>query len=338
MLNKLINIAFSVSVFLFFGFPAHAVDIFSYEKNMFINYWSCIGIYSGSTLGLGESVWIFSKNISPVLGKVVHIIPSAEAKMKFDALGFDKVYKDKPLWEKIRCAHSYRGDMPESLAQVSPEPKEADAIGLVIRGLPAGAWISRGKGEATAMGIKDNPYVSIVRDFVTDACYAPDSLVRVKRFPVHKGRAIVQLDIGKAKKLSPEKRKQKIADEMQQAERMYAKWAWPEYKKKLLEELDRKNLFESVEICRFYLDEKRVLKSVKISRNIDVEERVDTGIELDNESWAETTDSAVGFISLNEGKDWDALFLDVGFEGINYSIEQLNDSVVRYERSLYTYH
>jgi len=337
-MDKLRYFAFCVSIVFVASVPAQAEVEFSYDKNTFINYWSCLGIYPGTSLGPGEQVWFFSKDQSPALGKVDHVIPAADAKKRFDALGFDKVYKDKPLWAEIGCAHYFRGDMPESLARMSPEPEDSSSIGVVIRGLPAGAWISQGKGDSVAVDVKDNPYVESVRHLVTDACYAPDSLIRVKQFPIREGRAIFQLDIGKLKKLSPEKRRQKIEGEMRRAEKGYTKWAWPEQKKKTLEELEKKDYVESVEICRFFLDEKRVLKAEKISRRTGVDERVDTPTDMDTDNWADTTTSAIGFISLNEGKDWDVLLVDEGWEGINYSIERLNDSVVHYSRSLYTYH
>lgn len=311
---------------------------FSYGKNTFINYWSCLGIYPGTSLWLEEKVWIFSKELPPTQGKVVHVIPAAGAQKRFDALGFDKVYKDKPLWAEIGCVHSFRGDMPEALARVTPDSENSDSLGFAIRGLPEGAWIAEGKGESVAMDAKDNSYVEVVRPLVTTACYAPDSLIRVKQFPVRTGHTIIQLDIGKAKKVSPEKRKQNLEEEMQRVERVFAKWAWPEYKKKTLEEWEKKDFLESVDICRFYLDEKRVLKSEKISRRTGVEERVETAPDLNTDNWADTTTSAVGFISLNEGKDWDALFLNIGWEGIGYSIERLNSSVELFNYSLYTLH
>lgn len=334
-MDKLRYFAFCVSVVFVASVPAQAEVEFSYDKNTFINYNNCLGIYPGTSLGLEEKVWIFSKNLSPMIGKVVHVIPAMEAKKKFDALGVTKVAQDKPLWAEIGCAFQFRGDMPESLARVNPD---SGGIGFAIRGLPEDAWIAEGKGDSVAMGVKDNPYVEVVRHLVTDACYAPYSLIRVKQFPIQEGRAIVQLDIGKVKKLSPENRRLKIEEELRRAEEQYYKWAWPEQKKKTLERLEKKDYVESVEICRFFLDEKRVLKEDKISRSTGVDERVDTAPDLNTDNWADTTDSAIGFISLNEGKDWDALLVDVGWEGINYSIERLNGSVVYYSRSLYTYH
>jgi hypothetical protein len=311
---------------------------FSYYGNAFINYWSCLGIYPEASLKLDEKVWIFSKDLSPMQGKVDHVTPAADAQKRFNALGFDKVYKDKPLWAEIGCAHSYRGDMPASLARVTPDSKDSDSVGFAIRGLPDGAWIAEGKGDSVAMDVKDNPYVDAVRSLVTDACYAPDSLIRVRQFPVRTGHTIIQLDIGKAKRASSEQRKQYIDKELKQSERMVSKERWPEYKKKELEKLEKIDQLESVEICRFYLDEKRVLKTEKISRRTGVDERVDTAPDLNTDNWADTTTSAIGFISLNEGKDWDVLFVNEGWEGINYFIEQLNGSVVHYSKYLYTFH
>ncbi len=188
------------------------------------------------------------------------------------------------------------------------------------------------------MDIRDNPYLVLVRHLVTDACFVPDSLIRVKKFPVRNGHTVIQLDIGKVKKISPEKKKQKIEKRMREIEKIYAKWAWPEYKKKVLSRLEKRDYVESVEICRFSLDGIRVLEAETISRRTGVDERVDTAPDLDTDNWADTTTSAIGFISLNEGKDWDVLLVDVGWEGINYSIRRLGGSVVQYSRSLYTYH
>jgi hypothetical protein len=337
-MNKRWFFAFCVSVVLAASVLAQAEAEFSYDKNTFIKYNSCLGIYPGTSLALKEKVWIFSSGLSPILGEVVHIVPAAKAQKKFEDLGFDKVWHDKPLWAEIGCAHSFRGDMPESLARVAPEPGDSFDLGFAIRDLPAGAWISEGRGGSVSMGVKDNPYVGLVRHLVTDACYVPDSMIRVKQFPVRKGRAIVQLDIGKVKKVSPEKRRQNIEEEMRRVEKGYAEWAWPEYKKKKLEEWERKDYVESVEICRFFLDEKRVVKAEKISRRTGVDERVDTAPDLNTDNWADTTTSAIGFISLNGGKDWDVLLVDGGWEGINYSIQRLDDSIVHYRRSLYIHH
>lgn len=337
-MNKRCFFAFCVLVLLIVPIQVQAKAEFTYDKNTFIKYYECLGVYPGTSLALEEKVWIFSSGLAPMTGKVIHVIPAAQAQKKFDSLGFDSVRRDKPLWGEIGCVHSFRGDMPESLARVTPEPEGSLGVGFAIRGLPADAWIATGNGGSVAMELKDNPYVGLVRHLVTDSCYVPDALVRARHFPVKKGRAIVQLDIGKVKKVSPEKRRQNIEEEMRRAEEVYAKWAWPEYKKKKLEELERKDFVESVEIRRFFLDEKLVIKAEKISRRTGVDERVDTAPDLNTDNWADTTSSVIGFISLNQGKDWDVLLVDWGWEGINYTIQRLDGSMIYYDRSLYTHH
>src|SRR5215204_4362170 len=149
---------FCLSVIFIASMSAHAQFEFSYEKNTFINYFNCLGIYSGTSLDAGEKVWFFSSGQFPAVGKIIHVIRTKEAQKRFDVLGFDKVYSDKLLWAELGCVHSFRGNMPESLARMSPEPKNSDPLGLAVRGLPASAWISKGKGDPVSMNIKVNPY------------------------------------------------------------------------------------------------------------------------------------------------------------------------------------
>jgi hypothetical protein len=311
---------------------------FSYYGNTFISYNNCIGIYSDAFLVPQEKGWFFSMEQAPAQSHVLNIVQAKEAQELFQALGFRKVYEDKPLWEKIGCVHYFRGDLPVALARMATKTKDSYGIGFVIRGLPAGAWVAEGPGKSTPMDAKDNPFVEVVRHQLTEACYAPDSAIRKRQFPVRNDRSIIQLDIGKAKKMSSEKKRQYIEEEMRRVESVYAQQAWPEQKRRTLEKLESKDFVESVEICRFFLDEGRVLKTEKISRSSGVEERVDTPTDLNTDNWWDTTDTAIGFISLNEGKDWDALFVDVGFEGIHYRIVRLNGTSVLYDRSLYTFH
>lgn len=327
-----------VSVVFIASITSQSQFKFSYEKNTFISYFNCLGIYPGTSLKRNEKVLFFSDKQIPGVVKIANLIGAKEAEQRFKVLGFDKVYADKRLWAEIGCVHSFRGDMPESLARMSPQPKDSVSFGLALRGLPAGAWISSGKGDSAAMKIKGNPYLRVVRPFLTNDCYSSGSLIRVKKFPVRKGHTIVQLDIGKVKRLSPEKRRQKIEEELKQAESLYQKWAWLKYKPKIKKELEQIDYFESVEICRFFLDGKRILKKKKITRRTGVEERVDTAPDLNADNWADTTDTAIGFISLNQGKDWDVVLVDAGWEGIYYLIERLNGSAIHYKRYLYTYH
>ena len=64
-MGKLRYFAFCVSIVLVASVPAHAEVEFSYAKNTFINYWSCLGIYPGNFLKTEEKVWMFSKDQPP---------------------------------------------------------------------------------------------------------------------------------------------------------------------------------------------------------------------------------------------------------------------------------
>lgn len=306
-----------------------AVAGFTYDTNTFVIYNDCLGVYPGASLQPQEEVWSFAP---PTQGRVTRVIPAATAREKLEKMGFRTKAEDPDLAAELGCAFWFRADSPLWLAQVS-HGSEGIGVGLAIRNLPAKAWIARGGGESAPMALTDNPYVATVRHLTTPVCLAPDSLVRMRKFPVHKEREIIQLDIGKLKYLSPETRKQKIAAELQRREDQYYKWAWPEYKQEILAELEKKDFVESAEICRFYLDGSHILGAKNFSRQVGDESNgyVD---QFDSESWADTFDEAIGFISLNEGQDWDVLRVDESFEVIDYAIERADGSIKHFSKFL----
>ena len=55
-MDKLRHFAFCICVFFVASEPVQAEVEFSYDKNTFINYWSCLGIYPGASLALEEKV------------------------------------------------------------------------------------------------------------------------------------------------------------------------------------------------------------------------------------------------------------------------------------------
>lgn len=310
-----------------------AAGKFSYKENSFDYVNGCVGFYKHRKepfLALNEKVWIFSRDSRPVAGEVVGFVPMAKAKEK---LGFPDSRKpdvadDEIGTDDIRCFRSLFADRDEYAEIVKIKPAEADPYGIVIRGLPADAWVLPGLEKPVPMAVKDNPYVDSVRHLVTDACYAPDSRVEVRTSPVLNGRSIVQLVIGSAKKVSLEKRGQIIEKEVQGVEKSYKKFAWPEYKKKKIEEMERTAFFESAEICRFFLDGKRVLRADTFShvsgRNPDWGHEV----MLDSRDWPYLRESSLGFISLDEGKNWDAVFMVYGMETTNFMIQSLDSASV----------
>ena len=306
---------------------------FTYDTNTFVIYNGCLGVYPGVSLQPQEKIWSFP---SSTQGRVTRVFSAKTALEKFQKMGIGLVVKDPDLAEEYNCAFHFRADLPLSLAQVS-HGSNGIGIGLAIRNLPAKAWIAQDGGESMPAALTDSPYVAMVRYLTTPACLAPDSLVRMRKFPVSEGREIIQMDIGKLKYLSPEARKQKIAADLKDAENIYEKWAWPEYKQKKLVELKKRDYVASAEICRFYLDGSNILGIKNFTRQFGDESNgyVD---EFDSKSWANTFEEAIGFVSLNEGHDWDVLLVDVGFDVIHYSIERSDRTIKHFSQFLRTAH
>lgn len=301
--------------------PVQAADGFSYEKNTSMEESNHVSFPLGTPLVLKEKFWRFlskkERDHGPPLstGEISHITPVA----KVPALFVDGRLVDE------------RVGMYETLAMLIPEYK--NSFGFAIRGLPAGTWALQGLGEPVFMTVKDNPYVELVRRLTTDACLASDSTVQVRKSSMPNGREIVKLSIGKAKKVSLEKRRQIIENETREFERQYIAGyleSVPEYKKKRIDKIERKEHFESAKICQFYLDGKRVLKEEHISR---IAGPTPHGymMELDGDNWIDWREDSLGFISMDEGKNWDMLRFVYGFESVNYMIHSLdNSSIVRF--------
>lgn len=296
-----------------------AAGKFFYEGNTFDHRHGCVGSFdTKSFLVLNEKVWIFSVDSSIVAGEVVSIVPKAK-----EILSGPNAHGTAFVDEKIECFRTLFADRDRHKTIVKIKPAADDSLGIVIRGLPANAWLLSGLGKPVFMTAKDNPYVESVRHLVTDACYAPDSRVEVRTSPVLNGRSIVQLVIGKAKKVSLEKRRQIIKEKSLEYETAHYK-KFPEYKKELLDKIEGTDFFESVEICRFFLEGKRVLKADSFSHVSGLHRDWGHEVLLDSRDWPYLRESSLGFISLDEGKNWDAVFIAYGMETTNFMIQSLD--------------
>ncbi len=302
-----------------------AAGKFSYEGNTFDQRHGCAGSFDTKPfLVLNEKVWIFSSDSSHIAGEVVSIVPMAKAKEIFSG---PNAYGTAFVDEEIECFRTLFADREGHTAIARIKPAGADSLGVVIRGLPANAWLLSGLGKPVSMTVKDNPYVESVRHLVTDACYAPDSRVEVRKSPVLNGRSIVQLVIGKAKKVSLEKRRQIIEKKSLEYETAHYK-RFPEYKKEQIDKIEGTDFFESAEICRFFLDGKRALKADTFSHASGLNRDWGREVILDSRDWPYLRESSLGFISLDEGKNWDAVFIAYGMETTNFMIQSLDSASV----------
>jgi hypothetical protein len=320
-----------------------AAGKFSYKDNVFDNNQGCVGIQRGQSLTLNEEVMILLRDGPHTTGKVVGFVPMAKAKEMFSAplvdgtWPRDNIRNDKPLWEEIGCFDTLSAGDDGYTAIAKIKIMTDDPYGIAIRGLPASAWVLSGLGKPVPMAVKDNPYVELVRH-LTGACYAPDSRIEVSKTKELNGRSITQLVIGNMKKVSPEKREQLVKEQWELRTKEYfsdrnkAHWEQhPGYKKERLEKIDSEikgtDFLESADICRFFLDGKRILKT-------DVR-RVESGphpswgnLQYDSSQWPFLRESSLGFISLDEGKNWDAVFMAYGMETTNFMIQSLDSASV----------
>lgn len=302
-----------------------AAGKFSYEGNTFHHRRGCAGSFDTKPfMVLNEKVWIFSIGSSLVAGEVVSIVPMAKAK---EILSGPNARETAFVDEKIECFRTLFADREGHAAIAKIKPAGDDSLGVVVRGLPANAWLLSGLGKPVSMTVKDNPYVESVRHIVTDTCYAPDSRVEVRKSPELNGRSIVQLVIGKAKKVSLEKRKQIIEKQSLEYETAHYK-RFPEYKKERADEIEGTDFFESAGICRFFLDGKRVLKADSFSHVSGLNRDWGHEVLLDSRDWPYLRESSLGFISLDEGKNWDAVFIAYGMETTNFMIQSLDSASV----------
>lgn len=341
-----------------------AAGKFSYDKNTFIQFYGCVAVKPGEHLALKDKVLTFPDDGPITSGEVISNIPGLLAQKQM----YERV--TDPMSADMACANTFHGDVPESLVRLSSSIQTDHSssrahshsrVSLVVRGLPADALIAEKvvekkgfPGEIYAkfslLDARYGPYVQSVRHLVTDTCYAPDStdpsdsLVRLVKFQAKNGDAVVQLDFGKLKRLSLEKKKwltEKKEKETQGRDfEEYYGTGFADYAKEsrqsLQDSLAAKGMLESVSICRFVLHGKRVVKAENISRAIGLHERNERGMILDIlddtspylniDNWADTPTRIAGFISLNKGKDWDAVVLKVTLDWVKYSIESHDGS------------
>ena len=88
--------------------------------------------------------------------------------------------------------------------------------------------------------------------------------------------------------------------------------------------------FDSVQVCRVFLHNGRVLCVESFTRISGEEERVDTEPpRLNERNWFLLTEETSGYISLDGGTTWDRVSVDCGFEGIVWSISRLAKGMPR---------
>jgi hypothetical protein len=96
-----------------------------------------------------------------------------------------------------------------------------------------------------------------------------------------------------------------------------------------------------ISIRRFFLIAGRPAASEEYERESGVEERADTEApELKDENWSRSeTEETVAFVSRDEGRSWERLSTNSGFEGIHWIVQSLREGLPEvFHRWLYAHH
>jgi hypothetical protein len=96
-----------------------------------------------------------------------------------------------------------------------------------------------------------------------------------------------------------------------------------------------------ISIRRFFLIDGRLTASEEYERESGMEERADTEApELTYENWSRSeTEETVAFASRDEGRSWERLSTNVGFEGIHWIVQSMREGLPElFHRWLYTHH
>jgi hypothetical protein len=213
------------------------------------------------------------------------------------------------------CTGAYRSDLEDAqgarakvrqFAHVSRLPENDSEYEVLFAVPPSGAVILG--GAPAALGVQARRrLVDGIRSSLPRNWRADRTLVRAYRYGPATGHAIVELYVG-LPTLNPAGTSPPI---------------------------------KRISIRRFFLIEGRLAATEEYSRESGVEERADTGPpELTYDNWSRSeTEQTVAFISRDDGHSWERLSMSVGFEGIHWIVQSLDEGLPElFHRWLYTYH
>jgi hypothetical protein len=267
---------------------------------------ACLAVRAGQRLKVGDQVLVFGSG-RPHLAGITALHPADSLRSIFETKSFEGVYADHELWHAIGCYWELgmRGT-PPPLAMAKCDtagPMEGD-LTLAIQALPASAVTLGGAGDTLSNAELDSLAMQ-VEDSVPPA-FGREPVLRFGRRYRSGGREVIDLFLGRA----------------------------TYHRRELGAPID------SVDICRVFLSQGRVLALQRISRATGRMEHVDVEPpDLNESNWFAIAEQTLGFLSLDGGTTWDRLSVDLGFEGIQWAIRRLaGETPTRWEFYLYTSH
>jgi hypothetical protein len=275
-----------------------------YTAHVFEGMEGCLAVRAGQRLKVGDQVLLFASG-KPRMAGISALHPADSLRRVFETKGFQGVYADRKLWPEIGCywALGMRG-MPAPLAMAKCDTSVSleDELPLAFQALPAAAVVLGGAGDTLSKSELDS-LAARVSDSVPPA-FAREPALRFGRRYRSGVHEVTEMFIGRAS-----------------------------YRRGSAS-------IDSMDICRLFLTQGRVLALQRISRATGRMEHVDVEApDLDESNWFAISEQTLGFLSLDGGTTWDHLSVDVGFEGIQWTIRRLAEGTpTRWEFYLYTSH
>lgn len=265
-----------------------------FAAHAFIGMGGCLAVREGQRLEQGGRVVVFTPAKPCRAARIAYGVSGDSMRQVFDERGFNGVYSDRALWNRIGCywGLSDRGNSPPiSISRYDESDSSVEDLPIAIDGLPASAI------EVGADGIRlDRTELRTLKSKV--AAWVPSAFSRGKvlragrRYGSGGSHELVEVFFGKP--------------------------------------FGTGTPFDSVQICRLFLHNGQVLCIDRFSRVSGQEERADTEPpNLDERNWFLLSEDTSGFLSLDAGRTWERLAVDNGFEGYLWSVSHLAKNMPR---------
>jgi hypothetical protein len=247
----------------------------------------------------GDTVYVFDRGQPVRLTRIVDLVDGKQAERIFSERRFDDVYEDKPLWDSIGCYWGLRAERSRWLARYGKP--DSEGLPVAIKGLPPHSRVIGGDFKRLDEQTLHRILRGIEQSIPTG--FRGTNVLRAgRRFRSGPRDEIVEILLGKP--------------------------------------FGASEPFDSVQICAVTTLNGRVVDTGYQSRVTGVEERVDTEAPtLDRNSWFEIQEESIGFFSTDSGASWNRIVVNVGFEGIAWTIHRLSKgSPLLWDHYLYIPH
>lgn len=272
-----------------------------FRAHVFTGSGGCLAVQDGQSLEQGDTIQVFEKGKPVSTRRVAYLISSERAEQVYKEWRFDGVYKNSALRDSFGCYWGMRSDPPRWIARCEDAQDQGLGLPVAIRDLPAGSLMIGGDGKV--LSPQEVLQESHQLTASTPKEFQESRILRAgRRYTSRPGNGITEILLGRP--------------------------------------FGAAAPFDSIQILTLFVHNKRVLAAKRFSRVTGVEERVDSEAPaLDEKNWFELQEETMGFFSVDTGSTWNRVSVDIGFEGIVWSIRALSDgSPELWGRDLYTAH